>query len=70
MGETFKKVDSIPVGVSELTSAEGWKVGGGGGCESFIGRVFFVDPSNKQNKIEFTKPDGSGGPAVEFQVCP
>jgi hypothetical protein len=70
MGETFKKIDDIPVGVSELVSAEGWKVGGGGGCETFIGRVFYVDPANKQNKIEFTKPDGTGGPATEFQVCP
>lgn len=70
MGETFKKIDTIPVGMTELISAEGWKIGGGGGCESFIGRVFYVDPANKQNKIEFTKPDGSGGPAVEFQVCP
>ena len=70
MGETFKKTEDIPVGESELVSAEGWKVGGAGGCETFIGRVFFVDPANKQNKIEFTKPDGSGGPATEFQVCP
>jgi len=70
MGETFKKIDDIPVGVTELVSAEGWKVGGGGGCETFIGRVFFVDPANKQNKIEFVKPDGVGGPATEFQVCP
>lgn len=69
-GETFKKVDEIPTGISELVSAEGFKISGPGPCEEYIARVFWVDPNNKQNHIEFLKPDGSGGPTANFQVCP
>lgn len=69
-GETYRKPEAIPVGTSELISAEGWRITGGGDCETYIARVFWADPANKSNHIEFTKPDKSGGPTVQFQVCP
>jgi hypothetical protein len=62
-------VDSIlPVGTSELASADNWTIRGPGDCEQYLARVFWLDES--KNAIEFLKPDRSGGPAAGFQICP
>jgi hypothetical protein len=68
-GDTSPIDSTIPLGTSELASAENWRVGGPGDCMSFFARVFWIDPGSKQ-ETEFSKPDGTGGPATAFQVCP
>lgn len=67
-GETPKLDSDIPPGTTELLSLE-WRLVGPGPCESYNARVFMFDIETKQTS-EFIKPDGSGGPAVGFQVCP
>jgi hypothetical protein len=68
-GDTATLDTSIPAGISEQASANNWKVTGPGDCLSFFARVFWADFSSKQ-ETEFLKPDQSGGPAAQFQVCP
>ncbi len=68
-GDTAPRDNTIPVGITELPSDAGWALRGPGDCLQFIARVFRVDPSTKQ-ETEFLKPDQSGGPAAQFQVCP
>ena len=67
-GDTAPLDTAIPVGTSEQTSANNWRVTGPGDCLSLIARVFWLDES--KNAIEFLKPDQSGGPAAGFQDCP
>lgn len=68
-GDTAPLDTTIPVGTSDHASAENWRVGGPGDCMQFFARAFAIDPSTKQ-ETEFMKPDGTGGPAAAFQVCP
>ena len=68
-GDTATLDTSIPVGISEQASANNWKVTGPGDCLTFFARVFWADFNSKQ-ETEFVKPDQSGGPAAQFQVCP
>jgi hypothetical protein len=68
-GDTAPVDSTLPVGLSEFTSAENWRVTGPGDCIPFFARVFVVDPNSRQ-ETEIVKPDGSGGPAAGFQVCP
>lgn len=68
-GDTAPLDTTLPIGSSEHASAENWRVTGAGDCMQFFARVFWVDPSTRQ-ETEFTKPDGTGGPATAFQVCP
>jgi len=68
-GETSKSNSNIALGVSTLQAPVDWKVGGPGDCLSFIARVFWEDPGSKV-VTEFIKPDQTGGPAANFQVCP
>lgn len=68
-GDTAPVDTTFPVGQSEHASAENWRVTGAGDCMQFFARVFWIDPSTRQ-ETEFSKPDGSGGPATPFQVCP
>ncbi|MBI5305128.1 MAG: Ig-like domain-containing protein [Chloroflexi bacterium] len=69
-GDTAISKSDIPVGANELPSIVNWGVFGPTGCRTFIARVFWVDPTNK-NETEFLKPDGSGGPATTFPLeCP
>lgn len=68
-GDTAPINHTFPVGTSEFAAEPNWRVAGPGGCIDFIARVFWVDPSSKQ-ETEFIKPDQSGGPATAFQVCP
>ncbi|MBM3127913.1 MAG: hypothetical protein FJ009_04665 [Chloroflexi bacterium] len=68
-GDTAPLDITIPVGLSDHTSAENWRVTGPGDCIPFFARVFSIDPGSRQ-ETEFVKPDGSGGPAAGFQVCP
>jgi hypothetical protein len=68
-GDTAPVDTTFPVGSSEHAAAENWRVTGAGDCMQFFARVFWIDPSTKQ-ETEFSKPDGSGGPATAFQVCP
>jgi hypothetical protein len=67
-GDTTTLSSTIPVGASELASADNWTIRGPGGCEDYFARVFWLD-ENKQPH-EFLKPDESGGPAAGFQICP
>jgi hypothetical protein len=63
-------IDStIPVGTSEQTSSNNWRVTGPGDCLPFFARAFSVNVDSKA-ETEFLKPDSSGGPAASFQVCP
>jgi hypothetical protein len=68
-GDTATVDTTLPQGISEQASASNWKVTGPGDCITFFARVFWVDFSSKQ-ETEFVKPDQSGGPASQFQVCP
>ena len=68
-GDTSPLTNDIPAGTSNLPSTDNWKVGGPGDCMTFFARAFWIDPESKQ-ETEFLKPDGSGGPATQFQVCP
>lgn len=68
-GDTAPLDTTFPVGQSEHASAENWRVAGAGDCMQFFARVFWIDPSTRQ-ETEFSKPDGLGGPATAFQVCP
>jgi hypothetical protein len=68
-GDTAIKRDDIPVGTTELQSVVNWKIGGPGDCLTFTARVFWIDPGTN-GEVEFLKPDGSGGPATGFKVCP
>lgn len=68
-GDTTPLDHTIPVGLSEFASLDNWRVTGPGDCMPFFARVFSVDPSSKQ-ETEIIKPDGTGGPATGFQVCP
>jgi len=68
-GDTAPATHTIAVGTSELPAEANWRVTGPGDCMSFFARVFWIDPGSRQ-ETEFTKPDGSGGPATGFQVCP
>ncbi len=67
-GDTMPLSSTFPAGVTEMASANNWRVFGPGNCLSLIARVFWLD-ANK-NTVEFLKPDQSGGPAAQFQVCP
>lgn len=67
-GETPKVSNDIQVGTSELNS-DVWKLTGPGACADFFARVFWID-TDSQEVHEFIKPDGSGGPAAGFQMCP
>ena len=67
-GDTTPVSTSIPVGQSEQASANNWSVLGPGDCLGLIARVFWLDASKIET--EFLKPDQSGGPATQFQVCP
>ncbi len=68
-GDTTPLNTTIPVGTSEQVSDSGWRVTGPGDCMPWLARVWVVDPTTKQ-ETEFLKPDQSGGPATQFQVCP
>ena len=69
-GDTATVDTSLPVGISEQAAyKDSWKVTGPGDCISFFARAFSVDFSTKL-ETEFLKPDQSGGPAAQFQVCP
>ncbi|MCL4486913.1 MAG: hypothetical protein M1570_02125, partial [Chloroflexi bacterium] len=68
-GDTTPIDSTIPVGLSEQASLDNWTIHGPAGCDPYIARVFWIDPSSKQ-ETEFAKPDQSGGPAVGFQMCP
>jgi hypothetical protein len=68
-GDTATLDTSIPAGTSEQAAANNWKVTGPGDCLTFFARVFWADFASKQ-ETEFLKPDQSGGPAAQFQVCP
>ncbi len=68
-GDTSPLDTTFPAGTSVHASAENWRVAGPGDCMSFLARVFWIEPTSKQ-EIEFLKPDGTGGPAAGFQVCP
>ncbi len=68
-GDTTPLDTNIPVGTSEFASMDNWRVTGPGDCLSFFARAFSVDPNSRQ-EAEFIKPDGSGGPAAQFSVCP
>ena len=67
-GETAKIDSAIPVGTSELPSANNWR-DAVVDCQTRIARVYYIDPGSSQ-VTEFLKPDRSGGPAAQFQVCP
>jgi hypothetical protein len=68
-GDTATVDTPLPQGISEQASQNNWKVTGPGDCITLFARVFWVDFSTKQ-ETEFVKPDQSGGPAAQFQVCP
>ncbi len=67
-GDTAPLNSTLPVGTSVLASEANWRVSGPGDCMQFAARVFWIEPTSKQ-ETEFSKPDG-GGPAAGFQVCP
>jgi len=67
-GDTAYVDSIIPVGTSELASADNWTIRGPAPCEQYFARVFWLDES--KNAIEFLKPDRSGGPATQFTICP
>lgn len=68
-GDTAIIHHDIPVGTTELPSVVNWGVFGPTACRTFIARVFWVDPTSK-NETEFPKPDG-GQPATTFPLeCP
>lgn len=67
-GDTPITPMTIPVGKTEILTGS-WAKAGPGDCMNLAARVFWVDPDSKQEN-EFIKPDGSGGPAGGFQVCP
>ncbi len=68
-GDTKIMPGTVPPGTSELASADNWAVRGPGDCMQLLARVFWIDSDSKEQR-EFIKPDGSGGPAAGFQVCP
>jgi hypothetical protein len=67
-GDTATVSTSLPVGTSEFASADNWTIRGPGDCEQYFARVYWLDDGNNAN--EFLKPDRSGGPATQFQICP
>jgi len=68
-GDTAPVDTTLPVGLSEFASADNWTIRGPGDCEPYFARVFWIDLGSRQ-ETEFVKPDGSGGPAAQFQICP
>lgn len=69
-GETAVIRHDIPPGNSELPSMNNWRLTGSGDCTPYIARAFYMDPDTKQVTGEFLKPDRSGPPSANFQVCP
>jgi hypothetical protein len=67
-GDTATVDTTLPVGTSEFASADNWTIRGPGDCEQYFARVYWLDDSRNPN--EFLKPDRSGGPATQFQICP
>ena len=68
-GETSKANSTFALGTSTLQAPADWKINVSD-CTPYIARVFWVDPNNANQVTEFIKPDQSGGPAANFQVCP
>ncbi len=68
-GETAKQINDIPSGTSVIASAANWRTNPMN-CEPFTARVYWLNSSvNFGNPVEFTKPDNSAGPQLNFQVC-
>ena len=67
-GETSKLNSTFPPGTTTLPAPTDWKINVSD-CTPYIARVFWEDPGSKQVS-EFVKPDQSGGPAANFNVCP
>lgn len=68
-GETSKLNSTFPPGTTTLQAPTDWKINVSD-CTPYIARVFWVDPNNANQVTEFIKPDQSGGPAANFNVCP
>lgn|SRR5574341_1286540 len=70
IGETAIVTSDLPPGDSEFPSARNWKVNVRT-CEQYVARVFGSDVNvGGGNPVEFAKPDASGNPSLNFQVCP
>lgn len=67
-GETARVSMEIPPGTSELPSASNWTINPRS-CLPFVARVFGT-PNIGGNLVEFQKPDGSGSPVLNFEMCP
>ena len=67
-GETSKLNSTFPPGTTTLQAPADWKINVSD-CTPYIARVYWED-FNSHQVTEFIKPDQSGGPAANFQVCP
>jgi hypothetical protein len=66
-GETDVQRITVPVGVSEITSASNWTVRGPGGCLPLYARPYFQNPDS--SRTPFKQVDGSDL-TFGFVVCP
>lgn len=66
-GETGVQSITVPVGVSELTSASNWGVRGPGGCVSLYARAYYE--AGDGSRTPFKQPDGNDI-THGFAVCP
>ncbi len=68
-GETAVQTSNISPGTTEIASIANWRTNPIS-CEPFIARVFWINTDLSADPFEFKKPDGTAGPATNFQVCP
>jgi hypothetical protein len=68
LGDTAPLNASIPVGTTELVTADNWHLSGNIDCISLVAQVFWVDPQTQQEG-EFAYVNGTRVTS-NFQVCP
>ena len=66
--DTSPRNSSIPVGATELATADNWHLSGNIDCTALVAQVFWVDPETQQEG-EFAYPGGKPV-LLNFQVCP
>ncbi len=66
-GQTSTLKTTIPIGTVEQKALGTWKLTGGGGCEDYVARVFWLDEAKKST--QFSTPGGSLF-EYAFSVCP
>jgi len=66
-GQADARQREIPIGTSELSTGDSWKVAGGGPCQAFRARVVFEDDQGRP--VPFKRPNGMDL-WLPFQVCP